>query len=92
MWPTKGVYKNFAFSQKFAGVGCADEPGLSGVGYTRESGLTDVAYNHESLIQPSRPGNALKGTIPQKSDCECQVLVIGKRFLCEKISDLTHSD
>ncbi len=54
------VYKTFDFSQKFAGVG-----------YTSESRLSSVAYTGESLVQPSRPGKACKGTIPQKSDCEC---------------------
>jgi hypothetical protein len=41
------------FSQKFTGVGFIGESGLIGVGYTGES-----------LVQPSRPANALKGTIP----------------------------
>jgi hypothetical protein len=36
-----------------------------GVGYTGESGLTG-----ESLVQPSRPANALKGKIPEKVECE----------------------
>jgi hypothetical protein len=44
------------FSQKFTGVGYIGESGLIGVGYTGES-----------LVQPSRPANALKGTIPLKS-------------------------
>ncbi len=68
----------FFFSQKLAGVGYTGESGLTGVGYTGESGLTGVgytsesrlpgvAYTGESLVQPSRPANALKGTIPQKS-------------------------
>ncbi len=37
------------------------------VNYTGESRLPGVAYTGESLGQPSRPANALKGTIPQKS-------------------------
>jgi hypothetical protein len=40
---------------------------LTGVGYTGESGLLGVAYTSESLVQPSRPADALKGTIPLKS-------------------------
>jgi hypothetical protein len=54
-----------------SGVGDTDESGLTGVGYTGESRLYGVAYTNESLVQPSRPANALKGTIPHKSDCEC---------------------
>jgi hypothetical protein len=37
---------------------------LAGVGYTGESGLPGVAYTTEPLVQPSRPANPLKGTIP----------------------------
>jgi hypothetical protein len=70
------------FSQKLAAVGYTEGSGLSGVGYTSESGLTGVgytgesrlaglAYTGESLVQPLKPANALKETIPQKSDCEC---------------------
>jgi hypothetical protein len=40
------------------------ESGLTGVGYTSESRRRGVAYTGESLVQPSRPANALKGTIP----------------------------
>jgi hypothetical protein len=65
----------FFFSQKITGVGYTGESGLLGVGYTGESGLTGVgntgeyrlpgvAYTNESLFQPSRPANALKGTVP----------------------------
>jgi hypothetical protein len=63
------------FSQRISSVGCTGESWLLGVGYTGESGLTgvgytgesrlpDVAYTGESLFQPSRPANALKGTVP----------------------------
>ncbi len=52
---TEDSTKNF-FSQK-----------LAGVGYTGESGLTGVGYTGESLVQPSRPASALKGTFPFKS-------------------------
>ncbi len=66
------------FSQKLTGVGYTGESGLTGAGYTGESGLTGVGYTDdsrlpgvacpgESLVQPSRPANALKGTIPEKS-------------------------
>ncbi len=59
----------FVFSQELTGVGYNEESGLPGVGYTGESGLPGVTV--ESLVQPSRPANALKGTIPEKVDCEC---------------------
>jgi hypothetical protein len=52
-------------------MGYTGKSGLSGVGYTGESRLPGVAYTGESLAQPSRPTNALKGKIPQKSDCQC---------------------
>ncbi len=51
-------------SQKLTGVGYTGEFGLTGVGYTDESRLSGVAYTGESLVQPSRPVNVLKGTIP----------------------------
>jgi hypothetical protein len=68
----------FVFSQELTGVGYTEESGLPGVGYTSEAGLIavgytgesrlpDVTYTGESLVQPSRPANALKGTIPEKS-------------------------
>jgi hypothetical protein len=71
---TKDYTKKF-FSQKITSVGYTGESGLLGVGYTGESGLTGVgytadsrlpgvAYTGESLVQPSRPANALKGTVP----------------------------
>jgi hypothetical protein len=74
-----GESTKILFSKKLAGVGYTGESGLSCVGYTDESGLTGVGYTGESrlpgvpylgepLVQPSR---TLKGTIPQKSDCEC---------------------
>ncbi len=61
--------------QKITGIGYTGESGLLGVGYTGKSGLTGVgnasesrlpgvAYTGESLVQPSRPANALKGTVP----------------------------
>ncbi len=64
------------FSQKLDGVGYTGESGFSGVNYTGESGLAGVGYTcksrlpavgytSESLVQTSRPANALKGTIPQ---------------------------
>jgi hypothetical protein len=37
---------------------------ITSVGYTGESGLLGVGYTGESLVQPSRPGNALKGIVP----------------------------
>jgi hypothetical protein len=63
------------FLQKITGVGYTGESGLLGVSYTGESGLTGVgytsesrlpgvAYTDESLVQPSRPANALKETVP----------------------------
>jgi hypothetical protein len=63
------------FTQKITGIGYTGESGLLGVGYTGESGLTgvgytgksrlpSVAYTDESLVQPSRPANALKETVP----------------------------
>jgi hypothetical protein len=52
------------FPQKITGVGYTGESGLLGVGYTGESRLPRVAYTGESLVQPSRPVNALKGTVP----------------------------
>jgi hypothetical protein len=56
------------FSQrKLTGVGYTGE--LNGVGYTSKSRLPGVAYTIES--QPSRPAYVLKGTIPEKADCEC---------------------
>jgi hypothetical protein len=71
---TEDSTKNF-FSQKITGVGFTGESGLLGVGYTGESGLIGVGYTSESrlpgvlytgesLVQPSRPANALKGTVP----------------------------
>ncbi len=63
------------FPQKITGVDYTDKSGLTGVGYTGESGLTGVGYTGESrlpgvaytgelLVQPSRPANALQGTVP----------------------------
>ncbi len=63
------------FPQKITGVGYTGKSGLLGVGYTGKSGLTGagytsesrlpgVAYTGESLVDPSRPANALKGTVP----------------------------
>ncbi len=59
------------FSHKITGVGYTresvgytGESGLTGMGYTGESKLPGVAYTGESLVQTSRPANALKGTIP----------------------------
>jgi hypothetical protein len=52
------------FPQKITGVGYTGESGLTGVGYIGESRLPGVAYTGESLVQPSRPANALKGTVP----------------------------
>jgi hypothetical protein len=81
VWPTQRTPQKF-FSQKITGVGYTRESGLLDVGYTGESGLTGVgytsesrlpgvAYTGESLVQSSRPANALKGTVPNKSDYEC---------------------
>jgi hypothetical protein len=58
-----GLHKKFLL-KKLTYVGYTGESGLSGVGYTGESRLPSVAYTGESLVQPSRPANALKGTIP----------------------------
>jgi hypothetical protein len=74
---TEDFTKNF-FSQKIIDIGYTGESGLLCVGYTGESGLTSVgytgesrlpgvAYTSESLVQPSRPANALKETVPEKS-------------------------
>jgi hypothetical protein len=71
---TEDSTKNF-FPQKITGVGYTGKSGLLGVGYTGKSGLTGagytsesrlpgVAYTGESLVDPSRPANALKGTVP----------------------------
>ncbi len=46
------------------GVGYTGKARLTGVGYTGESRLPGVAYTGESSVQPLRPANALKGTIP----------------------------
>ncbi len=75
MWPTQRTSPQNYFTQKITGVGYTGESGLLGVGYTSESGLTGVGYTGEfrlpgvaftgeSLVQPSRPANALKGTVP----------------------------
>jgi hypothetical protein len=37
---------------------------INSIGYTGESGLLGIGYTVESLVQPSRPANALKGTVP----------------------------
>jgi hypothetical protein len=63
---TEDSTKKF-FSQKLTGVCYTGESGLTGVGYTGESRLPGVAYTGESLVQPSRPASALKGTIHLKS-------------------------
>ncbi len=71
MWPTQESPQKKFFSQKLAGVGETRESGLSAIGYTEESGITGagytgksrlpgVAYTGESLVQLSRPSNALK--------------------------------
>jgi hypothetical protein len=60
---TEDSTKKF-FSQKLTGIGYTGESGLTGVGYTGESRLPGVAYTGESLVQPSRPASALKGTMP----------------------------
>ncbi len=62
---------NIFFSQELTGVGYTGVSGLNGVGYTSKSRLPGAAYTGESLVPPSRPANALKGTIPEKADCEC---------------------
>ncbi len=49
----------YSTKKELAGVGYTGESGLLGVGYTGKSGLTG-----ESLVDPSRPANALKGTVP----------------------------
>jgi hypothetical protein len=66
-----GEFTKILFSHKLAGVGYTGKSGLSGAGYTGDSRLPSIAYTGDLLVQPSRPANALKGTIPQKSDCEC---------------------
>jgi hypothetical protein len=75
VWPTQGAPQQFFSKIKLTGVGYTGESGLTGLGYTGESGQTSVgytgesrlpceAYTGESLVQPSRPANALKGRIP----------------------------
>jgi hypothetical protein len=70
-----GESQKILFPQKFTGVGYTGEPGLTNVGYIGESGLIvvgytsesrlpSVTYTGESLVQPSRPANPRKGTIP----------------------------
>jgi hypothetical protein len=54
----------FFLSQELTTVGYTEDSGLTGVDYNEESGLPGVAYTGESLVQPSRPTNALKGTSP----------------------------
>jgi hypothetical protein len=66
-----GESTQILFSQTLTGVGYTEETGLASVGYTIESRLSGVAYTGESLLQPSRPANVIKETIPQKSDSEC---------------------
>ncbi len=58
----RGLQKIY-FLQKITGKGYTGESGLHGVGYAGESGLSVVAYTGESLVQHSRPANALKGTV-----------------------------
>jgi hypothetical protein len=95
MWSSHGSPPKILFPRKLVGVSYTRKSGLTSVGYTGESGLTNVgytgesrlsgvAYTDESLVQPSRPVNALKGTVPQKAVCECIVWVLGKRFLFRK--------
>ncbi len=63
-----GVLTGVGYTESgLAGVGYTGESGLTGVGYTGESRLPGVAYTGESLVQPSRPASALKGTVPFKS-------------------------
>jgi hypothetical protein len=47
-----------------AHVGYTGKSRLPVVGYTGKSRHPGLAYTGESLVQPSRPANALKGTIP----------------------------
>jgi hypothetical protein len=64
----------FQLKRKLAGVCYTGESGLLVVDYTGESGPTGVGYTGESILlgvaytgesfQPSKPANALKGTIP----------------------------
>ncbi len=73
----------YAGESRLTGVGYTGKSGLSDVIYTGETdhqcGLHRGVHKSlvltktlgESLVQPSRPANALKGTTPQKSDSEC---------------------
>jgi hypothetical protein len=60
----KLTYVGYTGESGLSDVGYTGESELTGVGYTGESRLPSVAYTGESLVQPSRPANALKGTIP----------------------------
>jgi hypothetical protein len=61
---TKNHSVGYTGESGLLGVGYTGESGLTGVGYTGESRFPDVAYTGESLVQPSRPANALKETVP----------------------------
>ncbi len=61
------------FPLKLTIVGPTRESGLTGVDYTKpgltsESRMLEQPTPGELLVRPSRPANALKGTIPQKVD------------------------
>ncbi len=59
-----------AYSGESGLTGVAYTEDFTGVGYTSESRLPGAAYTGESLVRPSKPANALKGTVPEKADCE----------------------
>jgi hypothetical protein len=92
------------FSQKITGicysresellcVGYTGESGLTGVGYTGESRLPSVAYTGKSLVQPSRPANALKETVPEKKQIvSVKYWLMGRNSCIENLSDLALSD
>jgi hypothetical protein len=89
---TEDSTKNF-FSLKITGVGYTVESGHLGVGYTGESGLPGVAYTGESLVQLSRPANALKGTVSLKNQIvSVKSWFMGRNSCIENFSDLALSD
>ncbi len=65
-FPQKITSVGYTGKSGLLGVGYTGKSGLTGVGYTGKSRLPGVAYTGESLVQPSRPANALKGTVPYK--------------------------
>jgi hypothetical protein len=67
LFSSKLTTGGYTVDSGLTGAAYTGESGLNGVGYTGESSLPGVAYTRESTVQPSRPANALKGKIPEKS-------------------------